>query len=75
MAWGLVIGWLICPPNNYGEQIWSANVRRLVAACVDLGTFAQLGVEGGHEARKDAPKARGRSRSHDLRVSERWSLR
>ena len=39
MAWGLVIGWLICPPVNYGEAVWSANVQRLVAACVDLGTF------------------------------------
>ena len=44
MAWGLVIGWLICPPNNYGEQVWSANVSRLVAACVELGTFSLLGV-------------------------------
>lgn len=42
MAWGLVIGWLICPPNNYGEEILSANVRRLVTACKDLGTFEVL---------------------------------
>ena len=42
MAWGLVIGWLICPPNNYGERIQSANVGRLVAACQDLGTFDLL---------------------------------
>ena len=42
MAWGLVIGWLICPPNNYGVEILSANVRRLVAACVDLNSFAIL---------------------------------
>jgi hypothetical protein len=44
MAWGLVIGWLICPPANYGVAIWSANVGRLVSACVDLGTFGLLGV-------------------------------
>ena len=42
MAWGLVIGWLICPPNNYGVEILSANIRRLVAACVDLKTFEIL---------------------------------
>ena len=39
MAWALVIGWLMCPPINYGEACWSANVARLVAACGDLGTF------------------------------------
>lgn len=44
MAWGLVIGWLICPPNNYGEAITTGNLRRLVAACVDLKTFESLGV-------------------------------
>ena len=42
MAWGLVIGWLICPPVNYGQKIWLANVNRLVAACVDLKTFDLL---------------------------------
>ena len=39
MCWGLVIGWLICPANNYGEKILAANLKRLVAACVDLKTF------------------------------------
>ena len=39
MCWGLVIGWLICPANNYGEAILSANLKRLVAACIDLNTF------------------------------------
>eukprot|EP01065_Artemidia_motanka_P034457 TRINITY_DN4190_c0_g2_i1.p1 TRINITY_DN4190_c0_g2~~TRINITY_DN4190_c0_g2_i1.p1 ORF type:complete len:480 (+),score=134.02 TRINITY_DN4190_c0_g2_i1:79-1440(+) len=38
-VWGLVIGWLICPPQNYGEEITSANVSRLAAACADLGSF------------------------------------
>ena len=42
MAWGLVIGWLLCPPLNYGAAIWSANVRRLVTACSDLSTFDLL---------------------------------
>ena len=44
MAWGLVIGWLICPPNNYGKAIWLGNVDRLVQACVDLDTFPLLGI-------------------------------
>ena len=42
MAWGLVIGWLICPPNNYGEEVTAENIRKLVAACKDLGTFEML---------------------------------
>ena len=42
MAWGLVIGWLMCPPVNYGEEIWLRNVNRLVAACKDLQTFSLL---------------------------------
>ncbi len=42
MAWGLVIGWLMCPPHNYGEEIWKANVKKLVQACVDLETFELL---------------------------------
>ena len=44
MAWGLVIGWLLCPEQNYGAEILAANVRRLVAACHDVGTFDALGV-------------------------------
>lgn len=39
ISWGLVIGWLITPPQNYGEALTSANIARLVAAAVDLGTF------------------------------------
>lgn len=46
MAWGLVIGWLICPPNNYGLEITSANIRKLVTACVELNTFGTLGISG-----------------------------
>ena len=44
MAWGLVVGWLITPVNNYGEKLLSANVRRLVAACAELRTFEALGI-------------------------------
>lgn len=42
VAWGLVIGWLITPPENYGETITAANIRRLVAAASDLETFELL---------------------------------
>ena len=41
--WGLVIGWLITPPQNYGEAITRANLERLVAAVQDLETIAALG--------------------------------
>lgn len=41
--WGLVIGWLITPPQNYGEAITRGNLERLVAAVEDLGTIAALG--------------------------------
>lgn len=44
MAWGLVIGWLICPPNNYGPEITTANIEKLVSACIDLESFAALGI-------------------------------
>lgn len=40
--WGLVIGWLICPPDNYGPEITAANIARLVAAVEDLETFAAI---------------------------------
>ena len=36
---GLVIGWLICPPENYGPEITAANITRMVAAVEDLETF------------------------------------
>ncbi len=42
VAWGLVIGWLITPPENYGEAITSANIERLVTAARDLETFDLL---------------------------------
>lgn len=47
MIWGLVIGWLITPPVNYGEAITSANIARMVTACRDLDAFALAeGSEG-----------------------------
>jgi len=40
--WGLVIGWLICPPENYGEPITAANINRTVTAVRDLETLAAI---------------------------------
>ena len=40
--WGLVIGWLITPPENYGEAITRANLERLIAAVQDLETVSAL---------------------------------
>jgi aminoglycoside phosphotransferase (APT) family kinase protein len=42
MVWGLVIGWLITPPVNYGPAITEANISRMVTACLDLDSFAAL---------------------------------
>jgi hypothetical protein len=41
--WGLVIGWLICPPENYGPEITIANITRTVAAVRDLHTLDAIG--------------------------------
>ena len=41
--WGLVIGWLITPTENYGEAITAANISRLVGAVQDLETLEALG--------------------------------
>jgi hypothetical protein len=40
--WGLVIGWLITPPVNYGIEVTAANVERLAQAVIDLEAFAAL---------------------------------
>ncbi|MGB5220121.1 MAG: hypothetical protein WBN60_03770, partial [Polyangiales bacterium] len=40
--WGLVIGWLITPTENYGETITRANLVRLVTAVQDLETLQAL---------------------------------
>jgi hypothetical protein len=42
VIWGLVIGWLITPPQNYGRAITEANISRLVTAARDLDSFAAL---------------------------------
>jgi hypothetical protein len=39
IMWGLFIGWLITPPANYGVEITTANIRKLVQACLDLESF------------------------------------
>ncbi len=44
VIWGLVIGWLITPPENYGEAITVANITRLVAAFQDLETLDALAL-------------------------------
>ncbi len=44
VLWGLVIGWLITPPENYGPEITAANTGRMVAAVRDfdaLGAIAE----------------------------------
>jgi len=46
--WGLVIGWLICPPENYGEPITAANITRTVAAVIDLDTIAAIEEDRDH---------------------------
>lgn len=40
--WGLVIGWLITPPVNYGRAVTEANISRTAAACADLEAFDAL---------------------------------
>jgi hypothetical protein len=40
--WGLVIGWLICPPENYGEPITVENISRTVTAVTDLDTLGAI---------------------------------
>ena len=40
--WGFLIGWMITPIENYGEEILQANLDRLTAALEDLETFDAL---------------------------------
>ena len=40
--WGLVIGWLICPPENYGQPITEANITRAVTAVTDYDTISVI---------------------------------
>ena len=37
--WGLVIGWLITPPENYGPVITTANLERVIAVVDELGSL------------------------------------
>ena len=46
--WGLVIGWLICPPENYGEPITAGNITRTAAAVIDLDTIAAIEKDNAH---------------------------
>ena len=41
--WGLVIGWLITPPANYGVEITGENIRRTVLAVQDLDALGAIG--------------------------------
>ncbi len=41
--WGLVIGWLICPPANYGERITAENIARTVTAIHDFEAIRAVG--------------------------------
>lgn len=49
VTWGLVIGWLITPPQNYGLAVTHANISRLVDAALDLGSFEAAGELGVDE--------------------------
>ena len=40
--WGLVIGWLICPPANYGEEVTAKNIERTALAVADLDALAAI---------------------------------
>jgi len=43
VLWGLVIGWLVTPPENYGMDITVASTQRMVAAVQDLRALDALG--------------------------------
>ena len=42
ILWGLVIGWLITPPENYGPEITVANTKRMVAAVRDYDALGAI---------------------------------
>jgi len=62
--WGLVIGWLICPPENYGEEITAANISRAAAAVHDLDTFAAIEALGSGDG-PARPDLGGRTEPED----------
>jgi len=43
VLWGLVIGWLITPPENYGPETTVANTTRMVAAVQDFEALDAVG--------------------------------
>ena len=65
VIWGLVIGWLITPPQNYGEPITRANISKLVTAALDLQSFAAVNEYA------DAPSPDGISVTRDRGLSGR----
>jgi len=42
VLWGLVIGWLICPPANYGVEITVTNIERLVTAVGEMDALGAI---------------------------------
>jgi hypothetical protein len=40
--WGFLVGWMLCPVENYGEEVLRANLERLVSGLEDLETFQAL---------------------------------
>ena len=42
-VWGVYIGWLITPVENYGLEITAANTTRMVAAVQDFDALGALG--------------------------------
>jgi aminoglycoside phosphotransferase (APT) family kinase protein len=40
--WGFLLGWFICPIENYGEAILRANLDRLTTALEDLESFRAI---------------------------------
>jgi aminoglycoside phosphotransferase (APT) family kinase protein len=40
--WGFLLGWFICPVENYGEAILRANLDRLTTALEDLESFRAI---------------------------------
>lgn len=53
--WGLVIGWLITPPVNYGEAITSANIQRTTQAILDVDAFTALEATASRNTVYEAP--------------------
>jgi hypothetical protein len=48
VLWGLVVGWLITPPENYGPEITAANTMRMVAAVEDFDALGAIAENPPH---------------------------